>query len=230
MLCVHVLSYSAYGRNIAHITHIAHIAQIAHIAHIPWPILNAKYVCRLLNPTGLNYMKHYEESAKKRGVPLPSKPVIFMKPTSAVNTHNGVIELPSLEHGEELDYEVELAVVIGKSCKDVAVENALDYVAGYTVSNDVSGRYASCTSRVRVVWSSRTLCIFLRTVQALTLSLSLSLLAAPLLVTSFFVFGSRVFLRFPYSGMLLFASHARACTQVLAEGCRWQPMDQRKVV
>ena len=141
MLCVHVLSYSAYGRNIAH-------------AHIPWPILNAKYVCRLLNPTGLNYMKHYEESAKKRGVPLPSKPVIFMKPTSAVNTHNGVIELPSLEHGEELDYEVELAVVIGKSCKDVAVENALDYVAGYTVSNDVSGRYASCTSRVRVVYES----------------------------------------------------------------------------
>lgn len=67
-----------------------------------------------------------------------------MKPTTAVNTHGGTIELPALEHGEELDYEVELAIVIGKPCKDVTTETALDYVAGYTVSNDVSGRCVLC--------------------------------------------------------------------------------------
>ena len=90
---------------------------------------------------GINYLKHWEESAKKRGIPLPEKPVLFMKPSSTLNHHEGPIYIPALEHGEELDYEVELAVVIGKAARNVAAADALDYVAGYTVANDVSSRF-----------------------------------------------------------------------------------------
>ena len=49
--------------------------------------------------------------------------------------------MPQIDHSEELDWEVELAVVIGKECRNVTKEEALDYVFGYTVANDVSQRY-----------------------------------------------------------------------------------------
>lgn len=90
---------------------------------------------------GLNYMKHWEESAKLRKIPLPEKPVIFMKPSSALNHPEGDIWLPKITHGDELDWEVELAIVIGKECRNVKKEQALDYVLGYTVGNDVSSRH-----------------------------------------------------------------------------------------
>ena len=72
---------------------------------------------------------------------LPERPVIFMKPTSTVTNPGEAIQVPSLEHGEETDFEVELAVVIGRPARNVAKADALSYVAGYTVANDVSGRY-----------------------------------------------------------------------------------------
>jgi len=89
---------------------------------------------------GLNYMRHYEESAKKRGIPLPSFPVVFMKPSSALNGPGDII-LPNIEKGEQLDWEAELTIVIGRKCKDVTREEALDYVLGYTVGNDVTCRH-----------------------------------------------------------------------------------------
>ena len=49
--------------------------------------------------------------------------------------------IPALENGDKLDYECELAMIIGKECKDATVDNALSYVAGYTVANDVSARF-----------------------------------------------------------------------------------------
>lgn len=90
---------------------------------------------------GLNYMKHYEESAKKRGIPLPDKPVIFMKPSSSLAHPGQDILMPHIEHGEQFDWEVELTIVIGKECRNVSKEDALDYVLGYTVGNDVSSRH-----------------------------------------------------------------------------------------
>lgn len=106
-------------------------------------------VCKLLAPVvptdifciGLNYMKHYEESAKKRGIPLPDRPVIFMKPSSSLAHPGQDIWMPQIEHGEQFDWEVELTIVIGKECKNVTKEEALDYVLGYTVGNDVSSRH-----------------------------------------------------------------------------------------
>jgi len=90
---------------------------------------------------GLNYMKHWEESAKLRKIPLPEKPVIFMKPSSALNHPNADIWIPSIVHGDQLDWEVELAIVIGKECRNVKKEQALDYVLGFTIGNDVSSRH-----------------------------------------------------------------------------------------
>ncbi len=110
-----------------------------------------RYIAILLSPIvprdifciGLNYMRHYEELSKKIGIKLPGRPVVFMKSTSSLNRHGGNISLPILgeEGNEQLDYEVELCVVISKPAKNVSAENAFEYIAGYTVANDVSQRY-----------------------------------------------------------------------------------------
>ena len=86
-------------------------------------------------------MKHYEESAKKRGIALPSQPVIFMKPSSALAHPEDDVWMPDIKYGEQLDWEVELTIVIGKECRNVSKEDALQYVLGYTVGNDVSSRH-----------------------------------------------------------------------------------------
>src|SRR5690606_21582899 len=70
---------------------------------------------------------------------LPQKPIIFSKPPTTVTGPNTNILLnPKLT--QQLDWEVELAVVISKTAKDVANENALDYVFGYTIINDIYAR------------------------------------------------------------------------------------------
>lgn len=85
---------------------------------------------------GLNYRRHAQEG----NAPIPEHPVLFMKATSAVQNPGGPIVLPRYLRSDEVDYECELAVVIGKRCKNVPRENALDYVLGYTCANDVSAR------------------------------------------------------------------------------------------
>jgi 2-keto-4-pentenoate hydratase/2-oxohepta-3-ene-1,7-dioic acid hydratase in catechol pathway len=85
---------------------------------------------------GLNYRKHAEEGGKG----LPEKPLLFIKSTNSVQNPGGPIELPRLNASTEVDYEGELAVVIGKACKNATKANALDYVLGYTCANDVSAR------------------------------------------------------------------------------------------
>lgn len=90
---------------------------------------------------GLNYMKHYEESAKKRGIPPPQKPVIFMKQNNSLCHPGDDIWMPNIEFGEQLDWEVELAIVIGKKCRNATLENALSFVCGYTIGNDVTCRH-----------------------------------------------------------------------------------------
>ncbi len=87
---------------------------------------------------GMNYKAHVAEM----GGQLPERPVLFMKPTGSVQHPGGPIRIPKCEHGgPETDQEAELAVVIGQAARDVAVENALDYVLGYTCANDVSARW-----------------------------------------------------------------------------------------
>lgn len=83
---------------------------------------------------GLNYVDHAEES----GMPIPAEPVVFTKATSCIAGPNDAIVIP--RKSTKLDWEVELAIVIGRRAKEVDPERALDHVAGYCVANDVSER------------------------------------------------------------------------------------------
>jgi 2-keto-4-pentenoate hydratase/2-oxohepta-3-ene-1,7-dioic acid hydratase in catechol pathway len=83
---------------------------------------------------GLNYRDH----AAEQGKTPPTEPVIFAKYASAITAHNAPIVLPP--NSREVDYEAELAVVIGKTARCVPREAAYDYVGGYTILNDVSAR------------------------------------------------------------------------------------------
>ncbi len=85
---------------------------------------------------GLNYRQHAAETKAK----LPQFPVVFMKSPAAVIGPGEPIMLPRHLRSDEVDYECELAVVIGKTCKNVSRKDALDCVAGYTCANDVSAR------------------------------------------------------------------------------------------
>src|SRR5205085_5850612 len=83
---------------------------------------------------GLNYSDHAAEA----GMAVPSEPIIFMKATSCICGPNDDTVQP--KNSTKLDWEVELAVVIGTKAQYVAEDEALDYVAGYCVANDVSER------------------------------------------------------------------------------------------
>jgi len=90
---------------------------------------------------GLNYRDHAEEQNR----PLPEKPLLFAKTPSALIGQGEPIVLPEGE--PEVDYEVELAFVIGRRARHVPAERAYEYVLGYTIMNDVSGRLAQRTER-----------------------------------------------------------------------------------
>ncbi len=83
---------------------------------------------------GLNYKKHAEETGQE----LPKAPIIFGKYRNALVGDKATVKLP--EASTKVDYEAEVAVVIGRKAKEVPVEDALDHVAGYTLLNDLSAR------------------------------------------------------------------------------------------
>lgn len=94
------------------------------------PLANVpKLIC-----IGLNYSDH----AKESNMPIPSEPVVFMKAISAITGPNDDVKLP--KGSKKGDWEVELAFVIGKKAQSVSEDEALNYVAGYMICNDVSER------------------------------------------------------------------------------------------
>src|ERR1035438_8859409 len=101
-------------------------------------------VARLLAPIqpsfiiciGLNYRRHAQETGAK----FPEQPVVFFKGINTLLNPGDAIQIPQFMRSDEVDYECELAVVIGKPCKNVSRANALDFVLGYTCCNDVSAR------------------------------------------------------------------------------------------
>jgi 2-keto-4-pentenoate hydratase/2-oxohepta-3-ene-1,7-dioic acid hydratase in catechol pathway len=117
------------------------IARIGAINHTELPIIASdtrigacvgqvgKFVC-----VGLNYSDHAAES----GMAIPEEPVLFMKATSAICGPNDTVLIP--RGSEKTDWEVELGVVIGTEARYVDEAEALDYVAGYCVVNDLSER------------------------------------------------------------------------------------------
>jgi 2-keto-4-pentenoate hydratase/2-oxohepta-3-ene-1,7-dioic acid hydratase in catechol pathway len=119
-------------------------ASLRELAAIPidaWPVVTSavrlgpcvadvgKFIC-----VGLNYLDHVKES----GAAVPSEPILFMKATSSIAGPCDPIVIPP--GASMVDWEVELGVVIGAPAKNVVVDDALNYVAGYCVVNDVSER------------------------------------------------------------------------------------------
>lgn len=85
---------------------------------------------------GLNYRRHAQESNAR----VPAHPVLFVKGINTLQHPGEPIVLPRRLASHEVDYECELAVVIGRDCRNVSRERALDHVLGYTCANDVSAR------------------------------------------------------------------------------------------
>ena len=103
----------------------------AEIARLLAPVAPASIIC-----IGLNYRRHAEETGAK----FPEFPVVFFKGINTVQHPGAPVEIPSHLRSDEVDYECELAVVIGRACKNVSRARALDFVLGYTCCNDVSAR------------------------------------------------------------------------------------------
>lgn len=93
------------------------------------PTQPTKIIC-----VGLNYIDH----AKELGMPIPKNPLLFLKPPSAIIGHLGKIVYPDTT--KHVDYEAELAVIIGKRCKNVRAADAGSVIMGYTCFNDVTAR------------------------------------------------------------------------------------------
>ena len=103
----------------------------ADVAKLLAPIVPGAIIC-----IGLNYRRHAEEAGAK----FPEQPVVFFKGVNTLLNPEEAIQIPQFMRSDEVDYECELAVVIGKRCKNVARARALDFVLGYTGCNDVSAR------------------------------------------------------------------------------------------
>ncbi len=106
-------------------------AEVANVAKLLAPIVPTCII-----GIGLNYQRHAEESGAK----TPEFPIVFFKGPNTLQNPGDPILIPTHLPSEEVDYECELAVVIGKTCKNVTKATALDYVFGYTAANDVSAR------------------------------------------------------------------------------------------
>lgn len=93
------------------------------------PVEPSKIVC-----VGLNYADHAEETDSE----IPERPLLFLKPPNTLAAHGDTVTLPAGK--ERVDWEAEIAVVIGEQCRNVAAEDAMNVVAGFTCMNDVSNR------------------------------------------------------------------------------------------
>jgi 2-keto-4-pentenoate hydratase/2-oxohepta-3-ene-1,7-dioic acid hydratase in catechol pathway len=105
--------------------------EAAQIRRVLAPVVPAMIWC-----IGQNYRRHADEV----GMGVTEYPVVFAKGPNTVQDPNQPIRIPESAKSTQVDYEGELVAVIGKKCKDVSRERALDYVAGYTCGNDVSAR------------------------------------------------------------------------------------------
>ena len=123
---------------------------------------HALSACKLLAPTipstffcvGINYREHIIEIAKRNGVEpvFPQRPDVGYRAQNALCGHDDAIIKPK-NSGELFQYEGELVVVIGKEAKNVSAEQALDYVFGYTIGNDVSER--TWQKNDRTLWRAK---------------------------------------------------------------------------
>ncbi len=105
--------------------------QRADVKKLLAPVRPTSIIC-----IGLNYRRHAAES----NAAIPEFPVVFVKGINTLQNPGDPIEIPTFLRSDQVDYECELAVVIGRKGKNIAKEKALDHVLGYTCANDVSSR------------------------------------------------------------------------------------------
>lgn len=110
---------------------------------VRYPLEDVTLLAPLLRPgkilaVAANYQDHVTETGGERIDKSRISPRLFLKPPTAISGPGEDIALPSVS--DRIDWEVELVVVLGRGGKDIAVDDALDHVAGYTVGNDVSAR------------------------------------------------------------------------------------------
>lgn len=103
-----------------------------------WPLADVRLLAPIFPSKIVCVGKNYADHAREMGGEAPANPVIFMKPPTAVIGPNAAIRLP--RNSERVDYEGELAVVIGTQCRDVPADRATGVVLGYTIANDVTAR------------------------------------------------------------------------------------------
>ncbi|CAI7613966.1 unnamed protein product [Penicillium viridicatum] len=109
--------------------------EILHVKQLLAPVTQEQ--CSYIRCLGLNYIDHAQEA----NLPLPKAPILFTKPRTALaGPYPAAINIPKCAQDDTSDYEAELCLVIGKTGRDIPEEEALDYVLGYTASNDVSAR------------------------------------------------------------------------------------------
>ena len=118
------------------------LSQLAELTKLEFPAISEEalvYAPCITQPekiicVGLNYVDH----AKESNMEIPTSPVLFSKFNNTLAAHNQTIRLPKT--AEKFDYEVEMVIVIGKEAANVSKNEALSYVFGYTVGNDLSAR------------------------------------------------------------------------------------------
>ena len=114
------------------------------------PMSEVKLLAPVTPPNIIAIGRNYRGHAAETGAPLPERPAIFLKATTAVCGHEDQIVLPKMAPNE-VDQECELAIIIGRTARNVSEDEALDYVLGYTCGNDVSAR--DCQKRLDVQWA-----------------------------------------------------------------------------
>jgi len=103
-----------------------------------WPVADIRLLAPILPTKVVCIGKNYADHAKEMGGEPPASPVIFLKPSTSVIGPNAAIKLPP--DSDRVDFEGELALVIGAACRDVPADRAAAVVLGYTIANDVTAR------------------------------------------------------------------------------------------
>ncbi|MGW5796677.1 fumarylacetoacetate hydrolase family protein [Saccharopolyspora sp. NPDC003752] len=103
-----------------------------------WPMADVRLLAPILPTKVICVGKNYAEHAREMGSEPPENPVIFMKPSTTVIGPNAAIKLPP--NSERVDFEGELAAVVGQPCKDVPEARGTEVLLGYTIANDVTAR------------------------------------------------------------------------------------------
>ncbi|MBE1562953.1 fumarylacetoacetate hydrolase family protein [Nonomuraea africana] len=104
-----------------------------------YPLAEVRLLAPMLPSKVIAIGRNYAEHAKELGNEVPEEPLIFMKPSTSVIGHGDAIAYPTSQ-SQRVDFEGELALVIGRLCREVPAERAKDVIFGYTCANDVTAR------------------------------------------------------------------------------------------